>query len=215
MSRKTIAQTLEEQRVLIFNSKKPEIATQLEAMGLGADYLSQGENLFNEIMSLREIKNKEQQEESLAYDNYYELMTECKTVAKQNFKIIKMATRANKDLQARLKIYSPISRRVEKWILQTTEFNNHVLNEPELLEDISKFKITPEKLQQNQSALEQLKSLRNEAIAEKGQTQEATRLRNAKMVELEDYCYELKTIASIALEEQPQLLEMLGILVRS
>jgi len=39
-------------------------------------------------------------------------------------------------------------------------------------------------------------------------------LRNAKMEELEDYCYELKTLATIALEDQPQLLEELGILVR-
>lgn len=55
----------------------------------------------------------------------------------------------------------------------------------------------------------------NEAMSEKGQAQEATRLRNVKMEELEDYCYELKTIAALELEDQSQLLEMLGILVRS
>ena len=63
--------------------------------------------------------------------------------------------------------------------------------------------------------LELLKKLRDEAMSEKGQAQEATRLRNVKMEELEDYCYELKTIAMLELEDQPQLLEMLGILVRS
>ncbi len=48
----------------------------------------------------------------------------------------------------------------------------------------------------------------------KGQSQEATRLRNDKMKKLENYCYELKTLAIIALEDQHQLLEELGILVR-
>jgi hypothetical protein len=48
----------------------------------------------------------------------------------------------------------------------------------------------------------------------KGQSQEATRLRNDKMEKLEDYCYKLKTLATIALEDQPQLLEELGILLR-
>lgn len=51
-------------------------------------------------------------------------------------------------------------------------------------------------------------------MAEKGQSQVATRLRNQKMEELEDYCYELKTIATIALEDKSQLLEVLGVLVR-
>ena len=59
------------------------------------------------------------------------------------------------------------------------------------------------------------KAYRSEqCFVEKGQSQEATRLRNAKMEELEDYCYELKTLATIALEDQSQLLKELGILVR-
>lgn len=50
-------------------------------------------------------------------------------------------------------------------------------------------------------------------MSENGQAQEVTRLHNAKLEELEDCCYEMKTIASIALAELVQLLEMLGIVV--
>jgi hypothetical protein len=49
----------------------------------------------------------------------------------------------------------------------------------------------------------------------RGQAQEATRLRNEKLDELNDYTTELKAIAELALEGQPQLLEKLGIVVRS
>ncbi len=52
-------------------------------------------------------------------------------------------------------------------------------------------------------------------IREKGEAQEATRLRNEKLDALDDYCTDLQTLAEIALEEQPQLMEKLGILVRS
>ena len=126
-----------------------------------------------------------------------------------------MASRNDSDLQNRLKIYTPISRRIEEWITQTIAFNNLVLNETSFLKSISKYRITKQLLNKQNQDLESLRPMRNNAIAEKGQAQEATRLRNEKMEELEDYCYELKTIATIALKDQPQLLEMLGILVRS
>lgn len=52
-------------------------------------------------------------------------------------------------------------------------------------------------------------------MLEEGESQEATRQRNLKSEELEDCCIELRSIAAIALEDKPQLLEKLGILRRS
>lgn len=126
-----------------------------------------------------------------------------------------MASRADSDLQNRIKINIPKERKIEAWIKQTLEFYNLILNESSFLALIARFGITADTLTADKNDLELLKALRNEAFSEKGQAQEATRVRDLKMDELEDYCYELKTIAMIALEGQPQLLEMLGILVRS
>lgn len=215
MSRKTIAQTLEEQRVLIFNSSKPEIAPLLEGLSADATYLKKGKALYDIVITLSEKQKKEQQEESLAYDNFHELKTECKAVAKRNFRLIKLGSRTDGDLQNRLKIFTPKANGIEEWIMQTKEIYNGVLNEPAFLAALAKYKITAASLNKDIKKLELLKKLRDEAMSEKGQAQEATRVRNEKMEELEDYCYELKTIALLELENQPQLLEMLGILVRS
>ena len=215
MARKTIAQILEEQRVLIFNSSKPEIAPLLEGMGTDAANLKKGITIYNTVITLSEKQKKERQEESLAYDNFYELKGECKAVAKRNFRLIKLGSRADGDLQNRLKIFTPKAKGIEEWIMQVSDIYNGVLNEPAFLAALAKYKITPASLNKDIKQLESLKKLRNEVMSEKGQAQEATRLRNVKMEELEDYCYELKTIAMLELENQPQLLEMLGILVRS
>ncbi|MFC2104772.1 hypothetical protein ACFLS4_05425 [Bacteroidota bacterium] len=112
-------------------------------------------------------------------------------------------------------MYVPKERAIEEWLKQAIEFYNLVLNESDFLNLLSRFGITTDKLTEDKQAIESLKSLRNEAMSEKGQSQEATRLRNTKMEKLEDYCYELRTIATIALEEQSQLLEELGIIVRN
>lgn len=161
------------------------------------------------------IKKKEYQEQSLAFDVFYETKNECTATYNRIRRIIKMASRSDKNLQNRLKINVSTEYAIEEWIKQTLEFYNLVLNETDFLISLAKYGITSEKLTQDKQAIETLKSLRNEAMSEKGQAQEATRLRNAKMEELEDYCYELKTIATIALEDNAQLLEALGIIVRN
>lgn len=215
MATETIAETLKKQRVLIFNSKKPEIAPKLAQYGVDSAYQTRGENLYNEVIALSETQKKEYQEESLAYDNSFAAANACKVKCTVNRRIIKMASRADSDLQNRIKINIPKERKIEAWIKQTLEFYNLVLNESSFLTSIARFGITAATLTADKNDLDSLKALRNEAMSEKGQAQEATRLRDLKMDELEDYCYELKTIAMIALEGQPQLLEMLGILVRS
>lgn len=215
MARKTIAQTLEQQRVLIFNSSKPEVASLLEVFGIDSKYRKKGELLYNEVIQLAETQKKEQQEESLSFDNFYESKTECGVNHKRNRKIIKMVSRSDRNLQNRIKLYVPKEYAIEEWFKQVIEFYNLVLNESGLMNLLSKFGVTKEKLTADKVAVESLKPLRNEAMSEKGQAQEATRLRNAKMEELEDYCYELRTIATIALENNIQLLEALGIIVRN
>lgn len=89
------------------------------------------------------------------------------------------------------------------------------MNESDFLTKLEKFKVTTDQLNAEKTAIDSLKDLRNQAVVEKGQAQEATRLRNEKLDELDDYCTELKAVAEIALEEKPQLLEKLGIVVPS
>ncbi|MBI9010496.1 MAG: hypothetical protein JEZ05_10770 [Tenericutes bacterium] len=214
MARKTLAEKFKEYRLLIFNSSKPEILPSLESYGMDKEHLTKGEELYNVVQDLTEKQKLEQQEESQAYDTFYESKEECENNLRKTQKIIKMASRSDKNLQNRLKVNDSKERKIEEWIKQSIEFYNLVLNEQSFLTSIAKYSLTPEKLTAQKTQLNSLKDLRNKAMSEKGQAQEATRLRNEKMEELEDYCYELRTLATIALEDTPQLLEELGILVR-
>lgn len=215
MATKTIAENLEEQRVLIFNSKHPEIAPKLEKYGIDSTHQAGGENLYNEVLALMEKQNLEKQEERLAYDKATVLRNQCKKQFKANHRLIGLASRKDADLQNRIKVNVTRATKIEPWIQQTIEFYTLVLNETDLLSIVLRYGITADTLSSDLNDLKTLKELRNEASAEKGQAQEATRLRDEKMDELDDYCFELETIARIALADEPQLLEILGILVRS
>ncbi|MEO1253356.1 MAG: hypothetical protein AAFY41_00540 [Bacteroidota bacterium] len=215
MPRQTLTQKLESARLLIFNSKDAEVAPLLDAMGIDTAYIDAGEALYNETMQLVDTQKKEYQEQSLAYDKFYLEKDDAEANFNRTLKLVKVLSRNDKDLQNRLGLQSGAVYAIESWIESSVDFYNRLLNEPDFVAKLGNFKVTTDQLNAEKEAIENLKQLRNEATAEKGQAQEATRLRNEKLDELNDYTTELKAIAELALEGQPQLLEKLGIVVKS
>jgi hypothetical protein len=127
-------------------------------------------------MELSDKQKKEYQEESLAYDNYYALKSECKSIAKRNFRLVKLGSRADGDLQNRLKLFTPKALGIKEWIMQTADFYNRVVNEATFLASLAKYNITAESLNCDITQLTSLNTLRNEAMSEKGQAQESLEL---------------------------------------
>jgi len=215
MAKKSITDKLEAHRLLIFNSKDAQVAPLLLTMGVDAAYINKGIALYNETMKLVEQQKKEHHERSMAYDKFYVERDEVEDNFERALKLVKALSRNDPNLQDRLLLQKIQSKAIEKWIGYTVDFYNRVLQEPDFLNKLKRFKLTSKQLQEEKAAIENLRLLRNEAIAEKGQAEEATRLRNDKLDELDDYAFELKAIAEIALEHHPQLLEKLGTRVRS
>ncbi len=214
MARKTLSQKLESARLLIFNSKTPDVASLLTTMGVDTTYLKQGEDLYNEVTRLITSQKKEYQEQSLAYDKFYLEKDDAEAAYERTFKLARLLSRNDPDLQQRLDLKYIREYTLESWIDNALIFYDRLLNEADFLTRLKRFKVTPNQLKAEQAAIKNLRQLRNDATAEKGQAQEATRLRNEKLEELDDYCRELKGIAEIALEERPQLFEKLGVVVR-
>lgn len=215
MAKKTLADKLESFRLLIFNSIDAQVAPILEAMGIDSDYISNGETLYNDTIELVDQQKKEYQDQSLAYDNFYLEKDDAEINFNRTLKLVRVLTRRDGDLQNRLKLQNVKPNAIEQWIENTGDFYNRLLNEADLLINLARFNVTEDQLNDEKDQINDLRTLRNSAISEKGQAQEATRLRNEKLEELTDYCMELKAVAEIALENQPQLLEKLGVVVRS
>ncbi len=214
MASKTLSDKLESARLLIFNSKDAVVSPLLDNMGIDTAYLDQGTSLYNETMQVVETQRNEYQEQNLAYDKFYLEKDDAELHFNRTLKLVKVISRNDKDLQNRLGLQAGKSQAIASWIENSIDFYNKLLNESEFLTKLERFKLTKDRIETEKAAIEHLRELRNEAISEKGQAQEATRLRNEKLDELEDYTSELKAIAELALEGQPQLLEKLGIVVR-
>ncbi len=213
--KKTLADRLHSYRVLIRNSRDEEIATLLKEIGVDAPYLDRGDALYSETMDLVGQQKTEYQEQSHAFDKFNEERHEVTNKHDRTMKLVKVMSRNDEDLQDRIHLSNGKSVAIEKWFENAIDFYRSVLNEAEFLGKLAQFKATSERLESEREAVRSLKLLHDDAMKEKGEAQEATRVRNANLDSLEDYCIELRTLAELALEEQPQLMEKLGILVRS
>lgn len=211
---RTMSGILESYRILIFNSKDATVEPLLTDFGITPAYLQQGETLYTETMALVNEQNKEKQEQAAAYDVFYIAQEEAADNTNATSKLVKLLGRNDKDVLNRLKVPATRSGAIAAWLDDTLSFYNRLLNEADFLTKLAPFGKDAAALTQEKDAIENLKTLRNKAIAEKGQAQEATRARNEKLDELKDYSTELRGLAQLALTDKPQLLEKLGILVR-
>lgn len=76
------------------------------------------------------------------------------------------------------------------------------------------YQLQQSELAQNQASVEALMALRNRRLQMKGEAEEATRTRNLSMQALRKWMREFYSIARIALQDSPQLLEALGVPVK-
>ncbi len=212
---KSLSNKMQDFRTLIFNSNEPQITSKLKDVGIDAAYLTNGQTLYNKTEQLIEKQKKEYQESATAYDKFYIEKDEAQSKFKKTFKIVEIASRNDQNLRDRLKLANAIPYAIEDWISYTLSFYNSLLNEADFLTRIARFKVTTNRLKSEKATIEGLKSLRDAAKKEEGEAQEATRERNANLEELDHYCDELRDFAKIALEDKPQLLEQLGVFVRS
>lgn len=216
MAYKKISKKLEDCRILMYNSRNPEIAESLAIFGITSEHLDIGVAKYKGVVESFSINVKEHQDKELAYDIYIESRDNTFAMFNQTITIVRMVIRRDKDLQDRLHLSSIQNKTpIEEWINNAVWFFDVLLGETELLQKINSFNITEENIINQKEQVAGLRTLRNTAFTEKGEAEEARRVRDEKLTDLEEYCYELKTIAKIALKGKPQLLEELGIKVYS
>src|SRR5690554_144248 len=212
---KLITKKLDAYRALIVNSRNEELAPLFAIHGIDAAFLDEGDTILRDTMQLMEVQKKEYQEEREAFDTFYATKDQVEQTFINTREAVKQLSKNNPDLQDRLR-FSPMSKLPHgDWIQVGVEFYDSLLRETAFAERLARFNITVDRLNREKQELEALRGLRTRTLVEKGQAQEATRLRNQKLEELEDYCSLLKTMASIALQGRPQLMETLGVMVRS
>src|SRR5690606_35438238 len=165
---KSMNSKLDSFRALIFNCRDEEIAPELATQGVEAEFLDEGEGLYNEVMRLMEVQKKEYQEEREAYDIYFAKKDDVEQAFQNTRDLVRELSNNDPDLQNRLK-FSPMSRLpLGDWIQAGIDFYDSLFRESALLQRLARFNVFVERLSNEKRVLEVLRPQRSRAMMGNG-----------------------------------------------
>lgn len=210
------AQILEQYRVSFENvENQPEIATIMAEFGYDETLIAEGKSLFTKTQEAYNNNKKEDDETSTAYSNFSKIREELATIYMLHRKKGKVVFRKETTTLNNLGLKGSLPRVYVKWLETVKKFYNVALNDNGIKTKLARLKITPEELTATNLKIQELETARAEYLREKGESQDATKRKDAAFIELDDWMSEFYAVAKIALEDNPQLLESLGKFVRS
>src|SRR5690606_13357311 len=101
------------------------------------------------------------------------------------------------------------------WFDQASRFYNNLLGSAEFKAAMLPYGYPQAKLEAESALVAAVKTATDAQYKERGEAQQATKIRDAKLDELDQWVADYKKIATIALAGSPQQLEQLGWIVPS
>lgn len=169
-----------------------------------------GRTLYIETRDLisKQIEGKGQQVSST--HNANKVWEEANAVFTPTFKIAKIAFKGDMGARTTLRLDGQRKRSRTGGLAQAIHFYNCLLGNEEYQAGMDYFGYTPEILNQEYDLVKLAEQASLKQDQERGDSQNLTKERDAKLDELNKWMSDFKAVAKVALAEKPQLLEKLG-----
>lgn len=212
----TEAETLEQYRVSLENvEKQPEIATIMAEFGYDNTLLTEGKTLLTKTRNAFDFNKTEDNETTVVYNDFITTKENLAKVYSLHRKKAKVVFRKEEVTFKTLGLKGSLPTAYIKWLEAVKKFYSVAVGNSEIETKLAPLKVTPTELQETVTLITSLETARAEYLREKGESQDATKLKDTAFGELDDWMRDFYAVAKIALEDNPQLLESLGKFVRS
>ena len=212
----TEAEALEQYRVSFENvEKQPEIATIMAEFGYDETLLTEGKTLLTKTRQAFDFNKKEDDETTEAYKNFTELKENLAKTYTLHRKKGKVIFRKEPTTLSKLALTGSLPTAYIKWLETVKKFYTVAAADSDIQSKLVRLKITTEEINGTIQLITNLELARAEYLREKGESQDSTKSKDKAFGEIDDWMSEFYAVAKIALEDNPQLLESLGIFVRS
>jgi len=188
----------------------PEIMALLEPWGYTEAKLQALRALYQEALDLVAKQKAEYGEQ---YEATAEVQAVWDTADKayiRTLKIARIALRGDGAAATALMLTGRRDRTLSGWLHQTTIFYQNLLARPDWIAAVGEFGYDQARLEAEAALVQTVAETNVVQEREKGEAQEATKLRDDKMNELDQKIADLQVVVEMALEEHPQWLEQLG-----
>jgi hypothetical protein len=210
------AETLEQYRVALENVEtQTEIATIMAEFGYDETIIAEGKALFIQTREAYDLNKKEDDETSESYTNFATLKESLAKTYTLHRKKGKIIFRKDTNTLNKLSLTGSLPSSYIKWLETVKKFYTVASAETEIQTKLIRLKVTTEELNGTILLISNLEQARSEYLREKGESQDATKLKDKAFGEIDDWMSEFYAVSKIALEDNPQLLESLGKFVKS
>ena len=218
MSKKNIseAKTLEQYRVTFENTEsQPQIASTMAEYGYDSTKVAEGKALYDTTRLAYDSNKTETDEEAAAYAVFASKEDQLAKIYAEHRKKAKVVFRNDTVTADKLEITGSLPLAYVKWLETVRKFYNISVSNPDIQTNLSRLKITSDDLNAAQALIPEVEAARAAYLKEKGESQDATTIKDTAFAKLDDWMSEFYAIAKIAMEDNPQLLEALGKVVKS
>ena len=214
--RRTEAQILQRYGVLFENVKKDTVlAAELAEYGYDATAIAQGEALYNTLIEKYDTNKAETAQETTAYAVFSNAFENTLSTYKTDRKKAKIVFKNQPDVLKNLQLNKSLIERNATMIDAMRLFYEMLQNNAEWVNALQRLKITTDHVNQQLANVTNVQTVYATYVQEKGESQQATQDKNKAFDEVNKWVSEFYSVAKIALEDQPQLLESIAKWVRS
>jgi len=214
-SKFTDKEALEFYRMALTNSISQEILAQILAgYGYGPEIIGQGWALYETAQQSYDVNIKEDDETSEASAYFKLKKAELAETYSEHRGIAKVVFNNQTEILKRLLLNTPVPRLYIEWYETIKKFYTEIQSDEQLIAKLSRFNITAEVVANGLSTVDEVEAAKFEYYREEGESQDATVQKNTDIEIIRNWMNEFFAIARIALKDKPQLLEVLGLLVR-
>ena len=213
---KLIDQIMTEILLAIDNAlTNPIILAALEKFGYGETKLREGKALYDAAEVLINKQAKEYGDKAGASQAMEQAKDALRVVYVPHVQIARIAFKANAAAYQLLELRGERKRSHSSFLRQAGAFYDNMMSDEGYKTEMAKFGITAETLTAAQALVAAAAAALKTYTKEAGEAQQATEARDEAIDKLEEWKGDYFAILRIALAEDPQLLEVLGIVVKS
>ncbi|NJN59574.1 MAG: hypothetical protein HC879_19845 [Leptolyngbyaceae cyanobacterium SL_5_9] len=215
-SKKNIDALLNSAHVAIANSlTNAQIQSYLKEFGYTPERIQQGKLLYEAALAAHQQQRAEYGDQRTATTALKQTWETAKKSYMRYVKVARIAFKDNAGVATRLELEGDRKKTLSGWLAQANQFYTNLLNAPELLTQLREYGITADKLQAGQAEVLAVDAANLSQKTEKGDAQTATQAKEKAIAALQSWMSDFTGIARLALESDRQLLEALGIVVKS
>lgn len=213
--KETEADFLGNARMAINNGDSHEEISEIVAeFGYTPEERAVGKTLLNNAIAVHTQNQVEHDEESQAFALFDSSLNELTENYSRDRKKAKVVFRRDPETLKELAVTERVPKAFKKQMEMFSSFYTKLGAKSDHIAKMGRLKFTADDLAARTTAIETVWNNRESYLQEKGEAQDSTIAKDEAIHALDEWLTEFLDVAEIALEERPQLMEILGIVVK-